>query len=135
MLIKLLTKLGFSGGAMAGTIFVIEPTVINEKEIKEVPTEGNFKMDIEQIKTLVDIEIFAKQNKCTFGFVNSWATKKINKAEEFVNEAIKGGDKNKNGWIEAIITGIKRGKEQCKNNSALIFFNGDTGFHLTGPKK
>lgn len=126
MVIRLLTKVGVSGGALFGSIFTVESSIVNNKEIRETQEEGNFKITAEQINTLVDVDIFAKQNKCTFAFVNAWGTNEVNKAEEFIAKAgtqDSHRSKEKHDWTRLITEAVKREKDKCKDNKFLVFFS------------
>lgn len=140
MVTKLLTKVSVSGGALIGSMFGFNPSIMNDKGIEKTPKEPSFKIEVEQIKKIEDIDIFAKQRGCSFQFVNSWGTeKKVNNAKNFITEAIKQERHNtteEDYWTRLMIEAIQRVKEKCEKNKVLVFFNrgNSNSLDLTGPQ-
>lgn len=113
-MLKILIKLGLSGGAVAGSLALTSPLLISPSDEKEEVKER-----IKDIVTFEDIDIYARIHGCNFAFVSKWLEGKVYAAEQFVEKETVFHKKDE--WKQKVLSDVKNNKEKCKAGTTVTF--------------
>lgn len=115
-MIKILTKLVFSSGAIAGTVFAGKPLLVEPSLPKEISEEAT--KALTTITKFADIDIYAKQKGCSFAFVRGWKDKTVYNAEEFVR--LEKSQATETEWEVEALKWAEHYKDSCKKGTTIV---------------
>lgn len=122
-MIKVLGKLGLSSGAVLGVTSLSNPVLSN----LPIKPQIEKRTTISDITKFEDIDIWAKENGCSFVFENKWKSKAYS-SEEFIlieqkNPTKFDGKKaiDISEWKKKMIDHAQKNKGSCKRGNTLTF--------------
>lgn len=142
-MLKVLAKLGLSGSAIAGVLYLGNPLLISITSKDSIRLVNNSRTKISEIKTFDDISLYAKEHGCSFVFSKKWGQGEVYSPEQFVNseqsDPTKFNDKTLeiNVWKSKMIDAVKKSLGSCKEGKTLTFFyydhRGDLNIDIPPP--
>lgn len=130
-MLKLLAKIFLSSGAVLGT-FAATGHLPNQKKGNTffVLDKPENKVELGEIRTIEDIEIFEKNNNCSFSFVHRWDSQEAYNIKGFLEQNKSQADKEK--YVEKALKKVNELKEKCKQNGVVALFYWYENFDLQG---